>query len=166
VSEVVGAVAEAEQQAAIRQAQQRRLPWLAQGAPEVVVAVDGSRRGVWGQEMDGRHSLDQDGERQGQSRGGPLGPAVVRTEIPPGTNLATIPSMCPLGLPRCSTVRRILHKFSTIFPQKRDRSLALLSHLSSMLVTSADDDGRSPASPSPGSQASSYTNGATIGLST
>ena len=93
-------------------------------------------------EMDGRHSLDHDGERQGQSGGGPWGPAVVRTAIPPGTNLATISSMGPQGPLGSTTVGRILHKSSTIFPHKRNGSFALLSHSSSMLVTSADDDGR------------------------
>jgi hypothetical protein len=92
--------------------------------------------------MDGQHSLDHDGERQSQSGGGPWGPAVVRTAIPPGTNLATISSMGPQGPLGSTTAGRILHKFSTIFPHKRNRSLVLLSHSSSMLVTSADADGR------------------------
>src|SRR5919198_54042 len=50
--------------------------------------------------------------------------------------------MCPLGPPGSPAARRNLHKFSTIIPQKSNRTFVLLSHSSSMMVTSADDDGR------------------------
>jgi hypothetical protein len=39
-------------------------------------------------------------------------------------------------------LRRILHNFITFSPHKRNKLFVLLSYSSSMMVTSADDDGR------------------------
>src|ERR687886_639228 len=87
VSEVVGAVAEAEQQAAIRQAQQGRLPWPGQGAPEVVVAVDGCQAPL----DDGWHEMKV-------GRVAPLGPALRHDARAGRTFLAWGSSVCCAGL--------------------------------------------------------------------
>jgi hypothetical protein len=87
VSEAVGAVAEAEQQAAIAQAQQGRLPRPAQGAPDVVVAVDGCQVPL----DDGWHEMKV-------GRVAPLGPALRHEARAARTFLAWGPSVCCAGL--------------------------------------------------------------------
>jgi hypothetical protein len=87
VSEAVGAVAEAEQQAAIAQTQQGRLPRPAQGAPDVVVAVDGCQVPL----DDGWHEMKV-------GRVAPLGPALRHDARSGRTVLAWGPSVCCAGL--------------------------------------------------------------------
>jgi hypothetical protein len=87
VTEAVGAVAEAEQQVAIAQAQQGRLPRPAQGAPDVVVAVDGCQVPL----DDGWHEMKV-------GRVAPLGPAVQHDARSRRTFLAWGPSVCCAGL--------------------------------------------------------------------
>jgi hypothetical protein len=87
VSEAVGAVAEAEQQAAIAQAQQGRLGRPAQGAPDVVVAVDGCQVPL----DDGWHEMKV-------GRVAPLGPALRHDARSGRTFLAWGPSVCCAGL--------------------------------------------------------------------
>jgi hypothetical protein len=87
VSEAVGAVAEAQQQAAITQAQQGRLARPAQGATDVVVAVDGCQVPL----DDGWHEMKV-------ARVAPLGPA-LRHDLRSGrTFLVWGPSVCCAGL--------------------------------------------------------------------
>jgi Uncharacterised protein family (UPF0236) len=87
VSEALGAVAEAAQQAAIAQAQQGQLPRPVHGAPEVVVAVDGCQVPL----DDGWHEMKV-------GRVAPVGPA-LRHDVRSGrTFLAWGPSVCCAGL--------------------------------------------------------------------
>jgi hypothetical protein len=87
VSEAVGAVAEAEQQADIAQAQQGRLLRPAHGAPDVVVAVDGCQVPL----DDGWHEMKV-------GRVAPLGPALRHDARSGRTFLAWGPSVCCAGL--------------------------------------------------------------------
>jgi Uncharacterised protein family (UPF0236) len=87
VSEALGAVAEAEQQAAIAQAQQGRLPRPAHGAVDVVVAVDGCQVPL----DDGWHEIKV-------GRVAPLGPALRHDARSGRTFLAWGPSVCCAGL--------------------------------------------------------------------
>jgi hypothetical protein len=87
VSEAVGAVAEAEQQAAITQAQQGRLGRPAQGAPDVVVAVDGCQVPL----EDGWHEIKV-------GRVAPLGPALCTDQRTRRTFLAWGASAICAGL--------------------------------------------------------------------
>lgn len=87
VSEAVGAVAEAAQQAAIAQAQQGRRARPAQGAPDVVVAVDGCQVPL----EDGWHEMKV-------GRVAPLGPARRHDARSGRTFLAWGPSVCCAGL--------------------------------------------------------------------
>jgi Uncharacterised protein family (UPF0236) len=87
VTEVVGAVAEADQQAAIAQAQQGRLPRPTQGATDVVVAVDGCQVPL----DDGWHEMKV-------GRVAPLGPALRHEARSGRTFLAWGPSVCCAGL--------------------------------------------------------------------
>ena len=87
VSEAVGAVAEAEQQASSAQAQQGRWPRPAQGAVAVVVAVDGCQVPL----DDGWHEMKV-------ARVAPLGPARRHDARSGRTFLAWGPSVCCAGL--------------------------------------------------------------------
>jgi hypothetical protein len=87
VTEALGAVAEAEQQAASAQAQQGRLPRPAQGATDVVVAVDGCQV-----------PLDDGWQEMKVGRVAPLGPALRHAARSGRTFLAWGPSVCCAGL--------------------------------------------------------------------
>src|SRR5919201_3642765 len=87
VTEAVGAVAEAQQQAAIAQAQQGRLPRPAQGAGDVVVAVDGCQVPL----DDGWHEMKV-------GRVAPLGPALRHDARSGRTVLAWGAAVCCAGL--------------------------------------------------------------------
>src|SRR2546423_9240758 len=87
VSEAVGAVAEAQQQAAIAPAQQGRLARPVDGAVDVVVAVDGCQVPL----DDGWHEMKV-------ARVAPLGPARRHDARSGRTFLAWGPSVCCAGL--------------------------------------------------------------------
>jgi hypothetical protein len=87
VSEAVGAVAEAAQQAAIAQAQQGRLPRPAHGAGDVVVALDGCQV-----------PLDDGWQEMKVGRVAPLGPTLRHEARSGRTFLAWGPAVCCAGL--------------------------------------------------------------------
>jgi hypothetical protein len=87
VTEAVGGVAEAAQQAAISQAQQGRLPRPLHGAVDVVVAVDGCQV-----------PLDDGWQEMKVGRVAPLGPAVQHEARSGRTFLAWGPAVCCAGL--------------------------------------------------------------------
>jgi hypothetical protein len=87
VTEALGAVAETAQQAAIAQAQQGHLPRPAQGAPDVVVAVDGCQV-----------PLDDSWHEMKVGRVAPLGPPLRHDPRSGRTFWAWGPSVCCAGL--------------------------------------------------------------------